>query len=143
MPELMISADDHIDIGYLPKDLWTERLPRSLSERVPHVEERGSQDLWVCDGHIWTEWRAGRWFADPKRRKIALDRAFTAENFTRRPTTARAASEATIATTREGGRVRSYQAKPAARATTSTTIAAACQVTARAPAPAARRPPRR
>ncbi len=86
MPELMISADDHIDIGYLPGDLWTQRLPRSLAERVPHVEERGSQDLWVCDGHIWTEWRAGRWFDDPKRRKIALDRAFS-DNFTRRPTT--------------------------------------------------------
>jgi len=38
---IMISADDHIDLGYLPRDLWTERLPRALRERAPHVEDRG------------------------------------------------------------------------------------------------------
>ena len=47
----MISADDHIDLGYLPPDLWTERLPKSLQERAPHVEDRGEEgELWVCDG---------------------------------------------------------------------------------------------
>ena len=36
----MISADDHIDLGYLPRDLWTTRLSGSLKERAPHVEDR-------------------------------------------------------------------------------------------------------
>ena len=44
---LRVSADDHIDIGYLPKDLWTQRLPKSLLGRAPHVEERADQDLWI------------------------------------------------------------------------------------------------
>ena len=34
-----ISADDHIDLRWLPKDLWTERLPRDLRERGPRVVE--------------------------------------------------------------------------------------------------------
>lgn len=88
MAELMISADDHIDLGYLPKDLWTERLPNAIKERGPHVEERNGQEMWVCDGHPWGEWRAGKWFENPKRRKIALDRFYESDNFTRRPTTA-------------------------------------------------------
>lgn len=89
MAELMISADDHIDLGYLPKDLWTERLPSSLKERAPHVEDRDGQELWICDGHVWSEWRAGKWVLNPKRRPIALDRAYPHENFSSRPTTAR------------------------------------------------------
>ena len=23
----LISCDDHLDLGYLPRDLWTQRLP--------------------------------------------------------------------------------------------------------------------
>lgn len=86
MSDLMISSDDHIDLGYLPKDLWTDRMPGSLKERGPHVEERNGQEMWICDGHPWGEWRAGSWFHNPKRRKIALDR-FYQDNFTIRPTT--------------------------------------------------------
>ena len=42
-----ISADDHIDLRWLPKDLWTERLPASLRERGPHVveNEKGASGL--------------------------------------------------------------------------------------------------
>ena len=38
--ELMISADDHIDLGYLPSDLWQARVPADLRERAPKVEDR-------------------------------------------------------------------------------------------------------
>jgi len=38
MTNKVISADDHIDLRCLPKDLWTERLPSKLRERGPHVE---------------------------------------------------------------------------------------------------------
>jgi hypothetical protein len=35
----MISVDDHIDLPYLPADLWTSRLPGGLTEQGPHVVE--------------------------------------------------------------------------------------------------------
>lgn len=87
MADLMISADDHIDLGYLPSNLWLDRLPAAFKERGPHVEERNGLEQWVCDGHPWGEWRAGKWFENPRRRKVALDRHYD-ENFTTRPTTA-------------------------------------------------------
>ena len=30
-----ISADDHIDLRWLPKDLWTERLPAEFTRERP------------------------------------------------------------------------------------------------------------
>lgn len=56
-----ISADDHLDLQYLPPDLWTARLPKSLRERAPHVEARDGSSVWVCDGGIW-----GRWAGTPR-----------------------------------------------------------------------------
>ena len=87
MSAMMISADDHIDLGYLPKELWTDRLPRRLVERGPHVEERNSRELWVCDDRVWGDWRLGNWFADSKRIKVALDRVPFTESFASRPST--------------------------------------------------------
>jgi len=82
----MISADDHIDLGYLPKDLWTERLPKSLRDRAPHVEDRGEKgEYWVCDGETWGDYRGERWFSRPKRNPLALDRGGVGEPG--RPTT--------------------------------------------------------
>lgn len=87
MSEMMISADDHIDLGYLPRDLWSERLPRRLQERGPHVEDRDNRELWICDDRVWSEWRLGHWFTDSWRHKVALDRVPFDENPSRRPTT--------------------------------------------------------
>jgi predicted TIM-barrel fold metal-dependent hydrolase len=82
----MISADDHIDLGYLPKDLWTSRLPASLRDRAPHVEDKGDEgELWMCDGESWGDYRGERWFARPGRFKLALDRGGVGEPG--RPTT--------------------------------------------------------
>jgi predicted TIM-barrel fold metal-dependent hydrolase len=82
----MISADDHIDLGYLPRDLWTARLPKSLLDRAPHVEDRGEAgELWVCDGESWGDYRGDRWFSKPRRIKLALDRGGVGE--AGRPTT--------------------------------------------------------
>jgi uncharacterized protein len=86
--QMMISADDHIDLGFLPKDLWTERLPQSLRERAPHVEDRGDEgEQWVCDGEPWGEWRGGRWPSRPGRPVHALDRGGVNRDNTLRPTT--------------------------------------------------------
>ena len=86
MDYLKISADDHIDLGYLPKDLWTERVPKALRDRAPHVEDRGEAgEFWVCDGMTWGDFRSERWFAKPRRNPLALDRGGVGEAF--RPTT--------------------------------------------------------
>src|ERR1044072_9632520 len=82
----MISADDHIDSGHLPRDLWTERVPKSLRDRAPHVEDRGEKgEFWVCDGETWGDYRGQRWFSRPKRNPLALDRGGVGEPG--RPTT--------------------------------------------------------
>jgi uncharacterized protein len=52
----MISCDDHLDIGYLPADLWTSRMPPELRDRAPHIEERDGQTVWICDGKVWGRW---------------------------------------------------------------------------------------
>jgi len=45
-----------MDLSQLPADLWTTRLPASLLDRAPHVEERDGQSVWVCDGKVWGRW---------------------------------------------------------------------------------------
>ena len=87
MAEMMISADDHIDLGYLPADLFLERLPSEFKDRGPHVEERNGKEMWVCDGAVWGDWRAGRWYLDDKRPRVALDRIKLEGNYGVRPTT--------------------------------------------------------
>ena len=56
MTDQLISCDDHMDLSQLPADLWTTRLPASLLDRAPHVEERDGQAVWVCDGKAWGRW---------------------------------------------------------------------------------------
>ena len=56
MADRLISCDDHMDLSQLPADLWTTRLPASLLDRAPHVEERDGQAVWVCDGKTWARW---------------------------------------------------------------------------------------
>lgn len=55
----MISVDDHIDLGYLPRDLWTERLPASLRERGPRVVDTETGYEWVCEDRRWGNWAGG------------------------------------------------------------------------------------
>ncbi len=87
MAATMISADDHIDLGYLPADLFLERLPAALKDRGPHVEEKNGKDMWVCEGATWGDWRGGKWAQEQNRIKVALDRVAFSGNFGIRPTT--------------------------------------------------------
>ena len=52
----VISADDHIDLRWMPRDLWSERLPVHLRERGPRVEDTASGASWFCDGKLWGAW---------------------------------------------------------------------------------------
>jgi predicted TIM-barrel fold metal-dependent hydrolase len=85
---MMISADDHIDLWFLPRDLWLERLPSSMRDQAPRVEAKDDTgDYWFCEGQVWSHWTGGNWWSRPDRRKIALDRAGVGADYTLRPTT--------------------------------------------------------
>jgi predicted TIM-barrel fold metal-dependent hydrolase len=48
--QLLISADDHLDIHAMPPDVWSSRLPKEWRERGPHVEETPEGPYWFCNG---------------------------------------------------------------------------------------------
>jgi predicted TIM-barrel fold metal-dependent hydrolase len=85
----MISADDHMDLGFLPRDLWTARLPKKFQERAPQVIEKDGGDFWVCDDQVWGDWRGGAWWSRQRDQNIvyALNRAGVAEDNVLRPST--------------------------------------------------------
>jgi uncharacterized protein len=53
-PYRFISADDHIDLRWLPKDLWRERLPTRLRERGPHVIENEQGSFWTWEDQLFS-----------------------------------------------------------------------------------------
>jgi len=84
----MISVDDHIDLQYLPRDLWTERLPASLRERGPRVLESETGYAWVCEDRRWGTWEGGPPRGHEPRRyyKNALEKGGVYEPGVLRPT---------------------------------------------------------
>lgn len=49
----IISADDHIDMQWLPRDLWQERVPAQWRGRAPRVVETADGPCWVCGDDRW------------------------------------------------------------------------------------------
>ena len=49
-----ISADDHIDLRWLPRDLWTERLPEKLREQGPRVVPTDKGECWTWEGQLFS-----------------------------------------------------------------------------------------
>jgi uncharacterized protein len=88
----LISCDDHMDLGQLPADLWTTRLPASLRDRAPHIEERDGLAVWVCDGKVWGSWvgksLSKEQLARPKVLYNAFDRGGVIDQSGRRPAVA-------------------------------------------------------
>ncbi len=84
----VISADDHIDMPWLPKDLWQTRVPRQWRERAPRVVDTPDGPYWVCGEARWDPWggRMGAAGAMGSRR-LALDRGGVLEPGVLRPTT--------------------------------------------------------
>lgn len=84
----MISVDDHIDLQYLPRDLWTERLPGPLRERGPRVVETETGYAWVCEDRRWGSWAGGPLRGPEPRRyyKNALEKGGVYEPGVLRPT---------------------------------------------------------
>ena len=84
----MISVDDHIDLQYLPRDLWTERLPAPLRDRGPRVVETETGYAWVCEDRRWGTWAGGAPRGPEPRRyyKNALEKGGVYEPGVLRPT---------------------------------------------------------
>jgi uncharacterized protein len=52
----VISADDHVDLRFMPKDLWTSRLPTAFRDEAPHVEELEQGPTWIFKGKVVAPW---------------------------------------------------------------------------------------
>jgi predicted TIM-barrel fold metal-dependent hydrolase len=46
------SCDDHLDLNAVPTEVWASRVPKSLSDRTPHVVNRDGQPTWVCNDRV-------------------------------------------------------------------------------------------
>jgi len=44
--QVLISADDHLDIHAMPPDVWSSGLPQDWRERGPHVEDTPEGQYW-------------------------------------------------------------------------------------------------
>jgi predicted TIM-barrel fold metal-dependent hydrolase len=85
----LISVDDHIDLPYVPGDLWERRLPAHLRERGPHVVELADgTSAWRCDGDDWGRWAGGKKDNVKRSYQTALERAGLDEEGVLRPTIA-------------------------------------------------------
>lgn len=71
MNEHIISSDDHIDLTYLPPDLWQSRLPAQFRDRGPRVEQGPTGLIWVREGRRWGFWGSKR----PENQIIIFDKA--------------------------------------------------------------------
>ena len=84
-----ISVDDHIDIQYLPKDLWTSRMARTMADEAPHVEiDSGGAARWICEGKPWGNWAGVPSKGPPRSFQNALERGGVFEPGVLRPTIA-------------------------------------------------------
>ena len=45
--QVLISADDHLDIHAMPRDVWSSALPKAWRDRGPHVEETSEGPYWI------------------------------------------------------------------------------------------------
>jgi predicted TIM-barrel fold metal-dependent hydrolase len=56
MSDRLISGDNHIDLTYLPPDLWSAQAPAKWRLRVPRVEELDDGLHWFIDAHDRGMW---------------------------------------------------------------------------------------
>ena len=47
------SADDHVDLRFLPADLWQKRVPAKFRERAPRIVDTPDGQIWVADGQTF------------------------------------------------------------------------------------------
>jgi hypothetical protein len=82
----IISADDHIDMPWLPKDLWQKRVPRSGESARPEWPTPRTARTGCAAMTGWDAW-GGRKGAALGGRRSALERGGVLEPGVLRPTT--------------------------------------------------------
>ena len=83
-----VSADDHIDLQWLPKDLWQKRVPPQWRERSPRVADTSDGPYWFCGSDRWDPWGGRKGAAGAMGgRRLALERGGVLEPGVLRPTT--------------------------------------------------------
>src|SRR5438552_1301476 len=84
----IISADDHIDLQWLPKGLWQKRAPPAWRDRAPKVVETPEGPYWVCGNDRWDPWGGRKGAAGAQGgRRTALEKGGVLEPGVLRPTT--------------------------------------------------------
>ena len=70
-----ISSDDHMDLCYVPPDMWQERVPAKFKEAAPKVIQTETGPVWFREGRRWGIYGTKR--ADG--RKVVFDEIGLAE----------------------------------------------------------------
>ena len=50
MAHTLVSCDDHLDLPYVPADVWQERLPAKLRDAGPRVVDTAEGTFWTWEG---------------------------------------------------------------------------------------------
>src|SRR5882724_10196333 len=84
----IISADDHIDLQWLPKHLCQKREPAEWRELAPKVVDTPDGPYWFCGGDRWESWGGRKGAAGAQGgRRTALEKGGVPEPGVLRPTT--------------------------------------------------------
>jgi uncharacterized protein len=84
----IISADDHIDLQWLPRDLWQKRVPAEWRERAPKVVDTPDGPYWFCGADRWDPWGGRKGAAGAQGgRRTALEKGGVLKPGVLRPTT--------------------------------------------------------
>lgn len=58
LADRIISADDHIDLCYLPPDLFQKRMAGKYKDQAPVVRDTPRGKAWLREDAIWSNWGA-------------------------------------------------------------------------------------
>lgn len=60
----LISADDHMDFNWLPRDLWEKRMPPNYRDRALKVVDTEVGLRWTYAGDDWGRWGGGGMYSE-------------------------------------------------------------------------------
>ena len=64
----LVSGDSHVDLSWLPGDLFVEGAPEALKDKVPRIEETDEGPRWIAEGGVLgVANAAGHGFSPPVR----------------------------------------------------------------------------
>jgi len=80
----VMSADSHMDLIYLPPDIFTSRMPATWGDRAPHVVERDGRKIWVSGDDVLGPYATyGPGVTGGKRGRILAEAGFASGEQTR------------------------------------------------------------